>query len=115
MLFISRKLTDQGRKQLREHFGELNVETPLGALLGITANSGDGESWIVSQVIEGGAAAKAGILEKDRITKFNGRPVPNFLTLKEYISENEPGDVAKLEIERGAETVMLEVKFGEYD
>jgi hypothetical protein len=115
LVFISRQLTPQGRKQLQNHFGEPNVECPHGALLGITANAGDGESWIVSQVIEGGAAAKAGILEKDRIVKFNGRHVPNFVTLKEYISENEPGDTAKFEIERGAETIFVEVKFGEWD
>jgi hypothetical protein len=115
IVFISRNLTNQGRKQLQEHFGELNAECPHGALLGITANAADGESWTISQVIEGGAAAKAGILEKDRIVKFNGRPVPNFFTLKEFISENEPGDTAKFEIERGAETVVVEVKFGEWD
>jgi hypothetical protein len=115
LVFISRQLTNQGRKQLHDHFGELNAECPHGALLGITANAADGESWTISQVLEGGAAAKAGILEKDRILKFNGRPVPNFFTLKEYISENQPGDTAKFEIARGAETVVIDVKFGEWD
>lgn len=113
--FISRELSEKGKQRLVEHFGKDNVECPRGAMLGIKADVADGQAWTVSQVIEGGAAAKAGILEKDRIIKYNGQPVPDFPTLKAFISQNEPGDTANLEIERGLETLLKHVTFGEWE
>lgn len=115
LVFISRNLSEDGMKRLRDHYGNDNVDCPGGALLGITADVANGPAWRVSRVIEGGAAAKAGILENDRIVTFNGQPVPDFLILKSMIAQYKPGDTVTVEIERGLEKLVKQITFGEWE
>jgi S1-C subfamily serine protease len=115
LVVISRQLSEKGAEQLQQHFGKDNVDCPKGALLGVTANQADGDNWRVTSVLEGSAAAKAGILEGDRIAKYNGQEITDFRSLRAYISKNEPGDAVTMEIERGLEKLTKQVVFGEWD
>jgi hypothetical protein len=115
LVFISQALTDKGIEQLQQHLGKDNVECPKGAMLGIKASVAEGENWAVTSVLDGSAAAKAGILEGDRIVSYNGQPVTDFASLRSYIGRNVPGDTATLVLERGLEKLTRQVTFGEWD
>jgi len=64
---------------------------------------------IIGDVIEGGAAAEAGVLPQDRILKLNGMEIETFADLQREV-EMVVGGVANLEIERKGEIINLPVK-----
>ncbi len=64
---------------------------------------------IIGDVIEGGAAAEAGVLPQDRILKLNGIEIETFADLQREV-EMVVGGVANLEIERQGEVINLPVK-----
>ena len=64
---------------------------------------------VIGSVIEGGAAAKAGVMPQDRVLKLNGIEIENFADLQREV-EMVVGGIANLEIERGGEIINLPVK-----
>ena len=64
---------------------------------------------IVGDVIEGGAAAEAGVLPQDKVLKLNGIKIDTFADLQREV-EMVVGGIANLEIERSGEIITLPVK-----
>ena len=60
-----------------------------------------------------GAAAKAGIMPGDVITKFNNKTVKSYDQLEEIKNKMKPGDVVKIEIFRDGNTKTVQAKLGE--
>lgn len=64
---------------------------------------------IIGGVIEGGAAAEAGVMPKDRVLKLNGIKIDTFADLQREV-EMVVGGTAHLEIERDGKIITLPVK-----
>jgi serine protease Do len=70
---------------------------------------------LVSQVISGSPAEKAGIKSGDIITKLNGVAVESSAGLKNAVGRLAPGSTAKLTIYRNKKEMTVEAKIGERD
>jgi serine protease Do len=81
--------------QLADSFG---LDRPRGAL--------------VSQIVDGGPAEKAGIKNGDVILNVDGKPVERSTQLPSVISAIKPGDTAKVDVwrDRGIKTVNVKVE-----
>lgn len=73
----------------------------------------DSEGALVSQVIEGSPAEKAGIKSGDIILKFNGQPVSGAAQLKNLVGREKPGSDAKLSIFRDKKVLDMNLKIAE--
>jgi serine protease Do len=71
------------------------------------------EGALVSQVISGSPAEKAGVKAGDIILKFNDQPVKDHSHLKNLVGREKPGTSAKLTIFRDKKTIDLNVKIAE--
>ncbi|MEI7450187.1 MAG: DegQ family serine endoprotease [Desulfomonile sp.] len=71
------------------------------------------EGALVSQVIEGSPAEKAGIKAGDIIVKFNGESVIGAMQLKNMVGKEKPGSSAKLTIFRDKKTFDVNLNIGE--
>lgn len=67
------------------------------------------EGALVSGLLEGGAAAEAGIQEGDVITAIDGRKVKNVTELQEQIGKHRPGDRIEVSLLRKNATKTYEV------
>jgi serine protease Do len=65
---------------------------------------------VISDVLENGPAARAGIQTGDVVTKLNGDPLANASTLRNLIAMLGPGTSAKLTINRHGEAKDISVK-----
>ncbi len=68
---------------------------------------------LVSQVIEGSPAEKAGVKAEDIILKFNDQPVKDHSHLKNLVGKEKPGTTAKLTIFRNKKIMDLNVQIAE--
>ena len=66
----------------------------------------------ITSVVEGHAAAKAGIRVDDVVTRFDGRKVRNYRSMIAMIHTKKPGDTVKVVIERGGTTIEKTLKLG---
>ncbi|MGA8830203.1 MAG: PDZ domain-containing protein, partial [Desulfomonilaceae bacterium] len=73
----------------------------------------DAEGALVSQVIEGSPAEKAGIKAGDIILKFNNELVKGAANLKNLVGKEKPGTSATLTIYRDKKTMEVPVKIAE--
>ncbi len=71
------------------------------------------EGALVSQVIEGSPAEKAGVKSGDIILKFNGQQVSGAAQLKNMVGREKPDSDAKLTIFRDKKTIDMNVKISE--
>jgi len=65
---------------------------------------------LVTQVVDGGPAEKAGVKTGDVILGVNGKPVERSTQLPSVISSIQPGETAKLEVWRDKSSKVLNVK-----
>ncbi len=70
---------------------------------------------LVSEVIQGTPAAKAGVIDGDLITKLNGRDLADPRDLTRSISALAPGDKARLTVLRAGAEKILTVTLGQRD
>jgi photosystem II stability/assembly factor-like uncharacterized protein len=88
--------------------GKPPAEVPYLGIQGEDAKGG----VKLTQAIENGPAAKAGLKVDDLITKFEGKPVENFEKMVEAVQAKKVGDKIKFDLKRGDEekeiTVTLE-------
>ncbi len=68
-----------------------------------------------SAVVKDSPAAKAGIQEKDIITKVNGVEVGAKGSLSNLIGEYQPGDTVQLTVIRGGKEIAIDVKLEGYN
>ncbi|MBM4063198.1 MAG: PDZ domain-containing protein, partial [Planctomycetes bacterium] len=89
------------------------------AMLGIGGEGEDGKAEapgaILTQVTEGGAAQKAGLLAGDRITKVGDEEVKTYADLLEIVRDSAADQKAVLTFVRGEETKTAEVTYGRRD
>jgi serine protease Do len=90
----------------------VNIQDVTDALAKSFGRS-DGEGALVSQVIDGSPAEKAGIKAGDIILKFNGEQVTGASQLKNLVGRQKPGDTAKLTLFRNKQTLDITLKVGE--
>jgi S1-C subfamily serine protease len=81
----------------------------LAAQLGVKA----GQGAIVTAVVGGSPADKAGIKPGDVITMIDGTTLQSESDLARAISQHRPGDMVKVTVLRGSAEVVLDVTLGE--
>jgi hypothetical protein len=98
-----RELVDRARPTLALHWsgaylgvGLVNLNEPLRAHFGVPEGSG----VLVSNVVDGGPAARAGVQVGDIITRFDGDDVTSSRKLTAMVRKAEAGDPADLEVWR---------------
>lgn len=74
----------------------------------IPSNSPQG-GMRIERVFEDTSASEAGLRPGDRITKWNGTDIDSVETWMPLLASHEPGDVVKIEIKRGEETLELDM------
>jgi putative serine protease PepD len=84
-------LDDQARQQY-------NVQVDQGA--------------VITQVVSGSAAAKAGLQEGDVVVKADGKPVTSSDDLRSAIQAKKPGDKVTLTVNRGSTETTIDVTVG---
>jgi hypothetical protein len=70
------------------------------------------EGALVTDVIPGSPAEKAGIRPKDVIVSMNGKALRGSDDLRKEVEASQVGDVANLEVRRGDESLKLEATLG---
>jgi serine protease Do len=73
----------------------------------------DFEGALVSQVVDGSPADKAGIQQGDIILKFNGQQVTGASNLKNMVGKEKPGSSATLTVFRSGKTFDISLTIGE--
>ena len=89
----------------------------LGAMVSDSANSDAAASFSVGakvvKLTSGGAAEKAGVLEGDIVTKFNGVAITSASELTAAVRQEKAGAKATLELIRAGKTLTLSVVLGD--
>jgi serine protease DegQ len=67
---------------------------------------------LISGVLEGGPADKAGMKPGDVLTQVNGQAVNDVVTLLNRIAQTGPGDEAKINLLRKGKAMTLKVQVG---
>jgi S1-C subfamily serine protease len=77
-----------------------------------TTDGYNGSGVVVTSVVEGQPAARAGLRRNDIITMIDGQVVPNTAVLRSAVSVREPGSTAIVHVWRDGETLQLPVRIG---
>jgi len=85
------------------------VDRTMARALGMDAPRG----FVVGDVVEGGPADEAGLMEGDVVVRLNGEIVRNFLDFRIAIANSVPGTEVEVEVFRDGENRTLTVKLGE--
>jgi serine protease DegQ len=72
----------------------------------------DTSGVLISGVLEGGPADKAGMKPGDVLTQVNGQAVSDVVTLLNRIAQTSPGDEAKINLLRKGKPMTLKVQVG---
>jgi serine protease DegQ len=86
-----------------------NLSKELAESLNIPANTA---GVLISGVLEGGPADKAGMKPGDVLTQVNGQAVNDVVTLLNRIAQTNPGDEAKINLLRKGKPMTLKVQVG---
>ncbi len=76
-------------------------------------HAGGNGTIVVQSVHSGSPAAAAGLEADDRLLGLDGQEIATHDDLKRVMAAHRPGDTVPLTVERGGETVELELTFGE--
>lgn len=72
-----------------------------------------GEGVKIAGVSDDSPAAKAGLVNGDVITAFDGKPVKNLKDYSNYLKEHQPGDTVKFTIDRNGEKKEVNITLSE--
>jgi serine protease DegQ len=67
---------------------------------------------LISGVLEGGPADKAGMKPGDVLTQVNGQAVSDVVTLLNCIAQTNPGDATKIDLLRKGKPIAMQVQVG---
>jgi Do/DeqQ family serine protease len=70
---------------------------------------------IVTDVVKGSPAEKAGIKSGDLVLEIDGREVKNSIQLRAYVQSKKPGDKVKLKVLRDGKEMVISVNLGSAD
>ncbi|MDO8540395.1 MAG: PDZ domain-containing protein [Opitutaceae bacterium] len=97
-------------------YGLQPMDREVARFLNLSAQS----AVVVSEVLEGSPAEKAGLKDRDIILQLDGRPLPQFKPDRVIVSHVEreidrhaPGDTLALTVLRGTERIELKAVLGE--
>jgi PDZ domain len=99
--------------ELQKLLPSVEFDFRRGALLGIRGS--ETAPARVLSVQPGTAAATVDIRVNDIIRKFNDKPVADFKELTGEIAKHRDGDEVSLEIERGSQTKVIQLKLGRWE
>jgi len=85
----------------------------LNEALAKSFGTSDTNGALVTSLVAGSAAEKAGIKPGDIIVKFNGKPISSASELKNTVGQTKPGTQATVTIHRGKETLDVNLTVGE--
>ncbi len=93
-------------------------ETKNTAFLGVVGytineNGGGYKRVRITKVIQGEAAAKAGVENEDIIESIDGVPLETYEELVELVREKKPGDILDVKVNREGKTIKMKVTLGE--
>jgi len=111
LALIGTRITDPGAMELQETFPGDRLDHRRGGYFGVRYNVGSGPC-ILTDVIAGTAAAKAGLKVGDQIVKFNGTRVAGGTDFRNGVAKCYIGDTITVEVLRDNETISLEAKLG---
>jgi serine protease Do len=80
----------------------------LSAALGVPATKGA----LIRQIHLEGPAARAGLRTGDVVTRFGDTPVATVSDVYAALRQVEPGDTVTVEVNRGGDTVRVQVTLG---
>jgi len=81
-----------------------------GPYFGSVPDFGEGTTGVkFADIREGSPAAKAGLKAADVLVEFDGKPIQNLYDFTYALQAKKPGDVVKVKVMRGTETVEAEV------
>jgi serine protease DegQ len=86
-----------------------NLSKELAESLNIPANT---SGILISGVLEGGPADKAGMKPGDVLTQVNNQKVGDVVALLNRIAQTNPGDEAKIALLRKGKQMTLKVQVG---
>jgi S1-C subfamily serine protease len=91
-----------------------DVEQPPPPFLGVQKDlqAPDIDGARIHQVVDGSAAALAGIVPGDVITEIEGVTLQSFDHLRRIIYGRKPGETVKLKVRRGTEVLDVEPRLG---
>jgi serine protease DegQ len=72
----------------------------------------DTNGVLISGVLEGGPADKAGMKPGDVLTQVNGQAVSDVVTLLNSIAQTNPGDATKIDLLRKGKPIAMKVQVG---
>jgi hypothetical protein len=110
-------LSDEGIARLEKTFGpkgQGRLDIRNGAFLGVRGASIQ-EGALVTDVVEGSAAADAGMRPGDIIVTIDGKPVPDFEFVLTHVGEFRPGHEVAFGVVRGGEKFDRKVVLGEWN
>jgi C-terminal processing protease CtpA/Prc len=83
------------------------------AVLGVNLkeDAGDGKC-VIDTVVDGGAAAKAGLMSGDVVLEVDGQKISKPTNLPQTLSRKKPGDKTTVKIKRNEEELTIEVELG---
>jgi len=102
---IFESIRDHGRF-IRPWFGVNMI--PLTPALAVQLQLGDAKGALVGAVVENSPAARAGVQPGDVIVSFNGRPVVDWIDLRNRVAEIEPGKEVRVVVRRAGREVPLQ-------
>ncbi len=108
---VMQNLIEHGRV-VRGYLGVL-IQDVTPALAKAFDLEGNQRGAVVSQVQDGGAAAKAGVKAGDVIVEFNGREVRDVRSLKLQVAGTAPNTRTPLKVVRDGEAIELDVRLKE--
>jgi len=91
-----------------EAWGNMPGTTPY---LGVQGSQ-DNNDPVINHVVPGTPAEKAGFKVGDRVLKFDDKEIKEFPELSARVADKSPGDKVKIVVQRGEETVELDVTIG---
>lgn len=94
-----------------EAFGGGPFVQATDAWLGVQSDP-DSKGCVLSQIVQGSPAEKAGLKAMDVVLKFDGQKIESFDELAGLIRKKKPGDEVSMEVKRGEETLSLKVTLG---
>jgi photosystem II stability/assembly factor-like uncharacterized protein len=85
---------------------------PAAAYMGIS-NGREDAGPVLAGVLEGGPAAKAGLMAGDRVLEMDGKKIETYNDLILSIRAHKPGDKTTMIVKRGDEELGFELTFGD--
>jgi S1-C subfamily serine protease len=109
------KITDQLIENGEVAYPYLGIEAvePVTEEIAAQAGLSVDRGALVAGIAPGGPAASAGVQEGDVILSVDGQSIDECTSLTEALFAHEPGETVPLELQRGDETVEVEIELGE--